>query len=176
MPVRKHPVAVLRHNDPLPGLPVDAALASRLRSTYDRVRADGPRLAEIFYARLFAAAPHLRPLFSADPAAQAHKLMSALDAVVANLERPAENHAILAALGRRHAEYGARPEHYHLVIDLIVDSMRALLGPRATDRDLHEWRTALRLISNQMLAAAAAAPETQSSPAPAISLRRALDS
>lgn len=155
MPVRKHPVAVLRHNDPLPGLPLDSALAARLRATYDRVRLEGPRLAETFYARLFAAAPHLRPMFSADPAAQAHKLMAALDAVVANLERPAENHALLADLGRRHAQYGARPEHYDLVIDLIVESMRDILGPRAEGRDLHEWRTALRLISNQMTAAAA---------------------
>ena len=155
MPVRKHPVAVLRHNDPLPGLPLDSALAARLRATYDRVRVEGTRLAGIFYARLFAAAPHLRSMFSADPAAQAHKLMAALDAVVANLERPAENHALLTELGRRHAQYGARPEHYDLVIDLVIDSMRDLLGPRATDRDLHEWRTALRLISNQMISAAA---------------------
>lgn len=162
MPVRKHPIAVPRDNDPLPGLPIDSALAARLRSTYDRIRADGTQLAEVFYARLFVAAPHLRPMFTADPAAQVHKLMAALDAVVANLERPAENHALLAELGRRHAGYGARPEHYDLVIELVIDSMRDLLGPRAAERDLLEWRTALRLISSQMLAAANTCPPTTS--------------
>jgi hemoglobin-like flavoprotein len=155
MPVKRHPVAVSGLRDPLARLPLDTALVARLRATYERVRARDQRLAEIFYRKLFAAAPQIRPLFRSDPKAQAQKLMSALDAVVRNLEHPAENAAMLAEMGRRHAQYGAKPEHYHLVIDLLVESMNELLGAELDRAASDEWRLALRLISNQMIAGAA---------------------
>lgn len=161
MPVHRHPVAVAPIRDPLANLPLDLALVDRLRATYALVRARDTRLAEIFYGRLFSAAPHLRPMFKSAPADQARKLTDALDAVVRNLQEPAQNAAMLDALGRRHAEYGAKPEHYVLVIDLLIDSMREVLdappdAPATVERSLDEWRMALRLISDQMIRAAAA--------------------
>lgn len=154
MPVKRHPVAVSREGDALGALPLDTALTARLRETYERVRASDARLAEIFYARLFRAAPQLRGMFGADTAAQARKLTDALDAVVRNLENPRENAAAISAMGARHAGYGVAPQHYDLVIDLLVESMRELLGPTADERRLLEWRMALRLISDQMIGAA----------------------
>jgi nitric oxide dioxygenase len=153
MPVRRHPVAASKVEVSLGRLPVDLALVGRLKAFYQRLRAEDLRLAEIFYAKLFAAAPHLRSLFRAAPAEQAQKLMAALDAVVQNLENPAANAAMLAQLGRRHADYGAQPAHYDLVIDLLIESMEQLLGPGVDPRGLTEWRMALRLISDQMIAA-----------------------
>jgi hemoglobin-like flavoprotein len=153
MPVRRHPVAASNLANALDRLPMDLELVGRLKAVYERVRAEDLRLAEIFYAKLFAAAPHLRPLFRAAPAEQAAKLMSALDAVVRNLENPAANAALLADLGRRHAAYGAQPAHYDLVIDLLITSMQDLLGPTADARALADWRTALRLIAEQMIEA-----------------------
>ncbi|QOI99243.1 MAG: hypothetical protein HRU70_01555 [Phycisphaeraceae bacterium] len=166
MPVKRHPVAVSERRDPLALLPIDTALIARLRNTYERVRARDLRLAEIFYTRLFAAAPSLRPMFRGEPEAQARKLMAALDTVVRNLEHPAENAAMLAEMGRRHAHYGAKPEHYGLVIDLLVDSMREILNTGANlaasedgpEGALGEWRLALRLISDQMIASADSVP------------------
>lgn len=154
MPVKRHPVAVSENRDPLARLPLDTALVARLRATYRRVRERDLRLAEIFYARLFAAAPQLRPLFRGDAESQAQKLMSALDAVVRNLEHPAGNAVMLAELGRRHAQYGAKPEHYAVVTDLIIESMHELLGAELDRPALEEWRLALRLISDQMIAGA----------------------
>lgn len=182
MPVRRHPIAVPGRDARIRLFPVDAALATRLRASYVRLRAHDLRLAEIFYARLFTRAPHLRAMFPQDLDAQAAKLVHALDAVVANLERPEANAEMLAALGRRHAAYGARAEHYALVTDLLVDSIAELesvpvssppaapITPAATATSppappgtarpgrrtaiLEEWRTALDLISAHMLAAA----------------------
>ncbi len=164
MPVKRHPVAVSALGDPLARLPVDTALVSRLRVTYERVRTRDQRLAEIFYIKLFTAAPHLRPLFRSEPKAQAEKLMMALDAVVRNLEQPSENASMLAEMGRRHAEYGAKSEHYTLVIELLVDSMQELLGPDIDRPALDEWRLALRLISNQMIAGAEDTPPPSAHP------------
>jgi hemoglobin-like flavoprotein len=154
MPVKRHPVAVSDHRDPLARLPLDTALVGRLRATYERVRVRDHRLAEIFYAKLFGAAPHLRSLFKSEPKAQAEKLMAALDAVVRNLEQPAENAAMLVEMGKRHAQYGAKPEHYALVTDLLVQSMQELLDAEVEPPALEEWRLALRLISNQMIVGA----------------------
>ncbi|MFM9957331.1 MAG: globin domain-containing protein [Phycisphaerales bacterium] len=154
MPVRRHPTAVSKSRAPLSLVPLDVALAERLRSTYELVRAGGPRFAELFYAKLFKAAPHLRSMFRSDPASQAEKLTAALDAVVANFSDPTGNAEMLSALGKRHAEYGARPQHYDLVIDLLIDAMRETLGPSVGQPALDEWHMALRLISNQMIAAA----------------------
>lgn len=153
MPVTRHPVAVSKDGGPLASLPLDTALVARLRGTYEQVRGHGSRLAEVFYARLFAAAPHLRAMFRNDTEAQSRKLMDSLDAVVRNFEDPRANLANLAAMGRRHAEYGVKPGHYDLVIDLLIESMREVGGAAADPARLDEWRMALRLISNQMIGA-----------------------
>lgn len=154
MPLKRHPVAVSKAIAPLVRLPLDTDLVASLRATYDLVRADDIRFATIFYEKLFAAAPHLRPMFKGDIELQKSKLIHALDAVVQNFEKPNENAAMLAALGQRHAEYGAKPEHYDLVVDLLIDAMSTLLGANASPKGLSEWRVALRLVSNQMISAA----------------------
>lgn len=154
MPLKRHPVALSTATDPLLRLPLDTALVASLRATYERVRSDDTRLAAIFYDRLFASAPSLRPLFTGSLDSQREKLMHALDAVVRNFENPSENAAMLSALGQRHARYGAKPEHYDLVVDLLIESMASLLLPDVQPRALEEWRMALRLVSNQMIAAA----------------------
>ena len=154
MPLKRHPVAVSNIVGTLVRLPLDNALVGRLRATYERVRAEDMRLATIFYDKLFAAAPQLRPMFKGDIGLQSKKLIHALDAVVLNFEKPTENAAMLAALGQRHAQYGARPEHYDLVINLLIETMETLLGPDVNPTALDEWRMALRLVSNQMIAAA----------------------
>lgn len=154
MPVHKHPIAIHNSNDPLVNIPLDRGLISRLRASYSVVREHDVRLAEIFYGKLFAAAPQLRHLFQTDPQVQARKLIATLDTIVNNLEDPARNVEMLASLGRRHIDYGAKPEHYALVVDILVDSMAELMGPRANVHSMHEWRTALMLISEQMIAGA----------------------
>ncbi len=155
MPVHRHPIAVSKKQDALASVPLDHALIIRLRESFRAVQEHGLLLAERFYAKLFAAAPHLRPLFRSDLKSQSEKLIASLDAVVRNLEHPAENAAMLAALGKRHAGYGAKPEHYDMVIDLLIEAMGEVLGPSADRRSLEDWRIVLRLVSNQMIAAAA---------------------
>lgn len=153
MAVRRHPMAVQTTSDALDRVPLDTALVARLRASYDVVRGHELRLAETFYARLFALAPHLRPMFPNDLRAQAEKLTAALDVVVRNFEDPAANAAVLASLGRRHAGYGVKPEHYTLVVDLLVESMRELGGAAMDEARLQEWHRALQLISQQMIVA-----------------------
>lgn len=158
MPVYRHPIARSSLDSPLSRLPLDRGLVGRLQASFEPVRASGVRFGEVFYTRLHAAAPHLRAMFRSDPHTQSAKLVASLDAIVRNLANPDENAAMLNALGQRHAAYGVRPEHYDLVIDVLLDSLREILGPLAHEHALDEWRIALRLVSDQMIAAAQQPP------------------
>jgi len=166
MPVHRHPIANSKDPGPLSSVPLDRSLIERLKASYALVREQDLKLAEIFYAKLFTAAPQLRPMFRSEPQVQTAKLIASLDAIVQNLVDPKANAAMLAALGKRHAGYGAKPEHYDLVIELLVDSMRELLGPRAQEQSLREWWMALRLVSDQMLAAGRGGTSSDDAPAP----------
>lgn len=158
MPIRRHPIAAGAVAANLRAVPIDVALAARLRSDFEQILAHELRLGELFYARLFEAAPHLRSLFKSTPEEQARKLIASLESIVRNFEDPESSAALLAELGRRHASYGAKAEHYVLVIDVMIESMAQLFGPRGDPRRLDEWRMALRLISDQMIAATGMTP------------------
>ncbi len=160
MPIRRHPVAAGAMAANLRAVPIDAALAARLRAGFECLMAHELRLGEVFYARLFAIAPHLKSLFRNTPAEQSQKLIASLEAIVRNFENPESSAALLAELGARHASYGVKAEHYDLVIDVMIGAMKELLGPDADRQLLNEWRMALRLISDQMIAAAGPQPPT----------------
>lgn len=166
MPVHRHPVAACVGDDRLRQVPLDRELIDRLRASYATLRAQEFCLAETFYSYLFAAAPGLRPMFPADLTAQTRKLTAALDAVVRNLEVSDQNAEMLAELGARHAGYGAKAEHYAIAIDSLIAAMRELLGSDADARVLDEWRTALGLVSDQMIAAGGAVANASSPPGP----------
>ncbi len=154
MPVHRHPASASKVGQPITRIPVDTAVIERLRTSYRLVRLKELDFARAFYQKLFEAAPGVRSMFSADIELQSRKLTMALDTIVANLENPEANSHLLAEMGRRHAGYGAKPEHYHLVVETLIASMRDVLGEHADERVLEEWRMALRLISRQMIDAA----------------------
>ena len=78
MPVHRHPMAVPHARDPLAMLPVDLALVQRLRETYEQLRSKPTPFVELFYRKLFEAAPQVRPMFKSDPASQSQKLLAAI--------------------------------------------------------------------------------------------------
>jgi len=154
MSIRRHPISRSAEQSPLRTIPVDHALIARLKSSYQLLSSDRFEFASVFYSKLFAEAPHLRSMFSTSIDVQTTKLVAALDAIVSNLEYPEKNAKLLKEMGQRHAGYGVKPEHYDLVIDLICDAIREVGGERLPASHLAEWRVALRLVSDQMIAAA----------------------
>ena len=87
-----------------------------LETTFDLVAPRGDELMDIFYARLFAAAPAVRPLFdSTDLDRQKGMLLSTLVLLRRSLRNLDAIVPTLRGLGARHVAYGARPEHYIVV-------------------------------------------------------------
>ena len=71
--------------------------------------------AVLFYERLFEIDPSLRQMFHRSHREQARLLAQTLTVVVKGIDRPGQLRAAVEALGRRHAGYGVRDEHYETV-------------------------------------------------------------
>lgn len=113
--------------------------------------------AEIFYRRLFALDPDLRPLFArADMADQGKKLMASLAFVVGGLKNADAIVPAVQALARRHVGYGVETRHYRTVGAALIETLDEGLGDAFTAEVREAWLAAYGLLSGVMLAAAGA--------------------
>ena len=116
-----------------------------------------PDLAERFYARLFAVAPAVRPMFSDDIESQARKLAHTLDAFATPLDDLDAFIPRLRELGVRHDGYGAVEAHYNAVGDVLIDTLSEVLGAEFTPETEIAWATVYALMARTMLSAVNAA-------------------
>ncbi|QDL90388.1 hemin receptor [Paroceanicella profunda] len=112
----------------------------------------------VFYDRLFATAPQVRPLSRNNLALQRLKLADTLATVVEELDNFERLRGTVADLGRRHVRYGARPEHYAAVGEALIWALERHLGPDFTDDARNAWTEAIRLLVGIMIDATRAAP------------------
>jgi hemoglobin-like flavoprotein len=95
--------------------------------------------AELFYGRLFEIAPQVRPLFTGDIKAQGRKLMSTIALVVGSLQKMSELLLVIEDLGRRHAQYGVKDEHYDMVAEALLWTLEKGLGSDLTAEVRDAW-------------------------------------
>jgi len=69
---------------------------------------------------------------------------------VQNIYRLGDMAPILRELGRRHVRYGARPEYYPHVGEVLIETMAARLGDRFLPQMREAWAGAFRQISDLM--------------------------
>lgn len=126
-----------------------------VRSTFGRVYRTPEETGDLFYGRLFAMAPEVRPLFKGDMARQSRKLMDTLNVAVATLRDPASLQDILARMGRDHAAYGVQDRHYDAVGAALIWTLDRKLGPAFTPEARAAWTALYGTVSAAMKAAAA---------------------
>ena len=127
-----------------------------LETSFDIVAPRGDELMDVFYARLFAAAPAVRPLFAGtDLRRQKAMLLSALVLVRKSLRDLGAIVPTLHKLGARHVQYGARPEHYPVVATVLIASMADVAGPAWRPHHERAWSAALDVVAGAMLEGAA---------------------
>jgi len=124
-----------------------------VQASFRKVVPIAPQAAEIFYARLFALAPEVRPLFKGDMQEQGRKLMAVLATVVNGLDRLDTIVPAAQALAKRHVAYGARPAHYPVVGAALLDTLAQGLGPEFTPEVREAWATAYGTLSGVMIEA-----------------------
>ncbi len=129
-----------------------------LETSFDLIAPRGDELMDVFYARLFAAAPAVEPLFaSTDLKRQKAMLLSALVLVRKSLRDLDALVPTLYKLGARHVAYGARPEHYPVVGEVLIASMAEVAGPAWRPEYERAWGEAFGVVAEVMIAGATAA-------------------
>ena len=136
-----------------PAMDLDA-----LEPSFDLVAPRGEELMELFYARLFEAAPAVKPLFAGtDMKRQRQMLLSALVLLRNSLRDLDAVTPTLRKLGARHVRYGAEPGHYLVVGATLIGAMAEIAGDAWELRYTEAWNEAFGVVSAVMLEGAAEA-------------------
>src|SRR5215207_9509915 len=113
-PVRRH----------APSMPLEPLA---LETSFDLVAPHGDELMDSFYARLFAAAPAVRPLFAGvDLPRQKAMLLATLVLLRKSLRNLDAILPKLRDVGARRVAYGAERGHYAVVAAVLIGSMAEL--------------------------------------------------
>ena len=129
-----------------------------LEESFDLVAPLGDELMDEFYGRLFEAAPAVKPLFArTDMRRQKEMLLAALVLVRQSLRDLDSIVPKLRDLGARHVAYGALPEHYPVVGEVLVGAMARTAGAHWRPEYERAWREAYDVVAGAMLEGAEAA-------------------
>jgi hemoglobin-like flavoprotein len=122
-----------------------------IRSSWPSIAANADGLTISFYKHLFEIDDGAARLFaSVDMAAQRAKLAQALAVVVKSLDDPDRLLPAVAALGKRHANYGVEQHHFDSVGEALIAALAAMLGD-VFDAELHAaWLEAYTLVASVM--------------------------
>lgn len=122
-----------------------------VQSTWKQVVPIADTAATLFYNRLFEIDPDVRPLFKqTDMAQQRKKLLQILGTAVASLDRLDALVPVVEDLGRRHANYGVKDEHYDSVGAALLWTLEQGLGTAWTPEVKAAWTDTYVLLSNVM--------------------------
>lgn len=126
-----------------------------VKETWGMVIPIADTAASLFYARLFETNPQLAPMFKGvNLPEQRKKLVKAINMVVVSLERIEALVPIIRDMGRRHAGYGVKDQHYGQVGAALLWTLEAGLGDDWSDEAAMAWSLAYRLLANTMIAGA----------------------
>ena len=122
-----------------------------LETSFDLIAPRGDELVDVFYRRLFEAAPSVKPLFaSTDMRRQKAMLLSALVLIRRSLRDLDAIVPTLRKLGARHVDYGARPEHYPVVGAVLIASMEEVAGDAWRTEFTSAWVQAYQVVADRM--------------------------
>ena len=125
-----------------------------VQSTWSQVLPIADTAATLFYGRLFELDPALRPLFKPDLASQKKNLMQTLGFAVGSLNHPEALIPAVKQLGKRHAGYQVKDEHYATVASALLWTLEQGLGAGFTPEVKAAWTTVYMTLADTMKQAA----------------------
>ena len=127
-----------------------------LESSFDHIAPRGDELVNVFYERLFVVASSVKPLFAGtDLKRQKSMLLAALVLLRRSLRDLDSVTPALRSLGARHVRYGAQPQHYPVVGEVLIASMAQVAGESWTPEYELAWTDAFTVVAGVMLEGAA---------------------
>ena len=125
-----------------------------LQESFGLVEAEADKLASHFYALLFLEDPALRDLFPPMMDAHRDRLITALITLVHRAHDVEGMEEYVRQLGRDHRRFGVRPEHYAVVGQCLLSTLRRFAGPRWTAEMDGCWYAAFHQVAAIMVEAA----------------------
>jgi hemoglobin-like flavoprotein len=130
---------------------MNANQADLLRESWSAVVPRADELTQRFYQHLFDIDDTAARLFAGvDMEAQRTKLLHALKLVVASADDMDRLLPALAALGKRHTEYGIEDRHFESVGESLLWALSDVLGDAFTTDVRDTWSHAYSLIASVM--------------------------
>jgi hemoglobin-like flavoprotein len=114
--------------------------------------------ATLFYDRLFSLDPNLKPLFKSDLGEQKKKLMRTIGVAVKGLRDVGALVPTLQALGKKHVDYGVKPEHYQTVGAALLWTLEKGLGDGFGAAHASAWGKVYGVLAATMINAPSTEP------------------
>lgn len=116
---------------------------------------------QLFYSRLFEVAPGVRHMFKGDIKEQSRKLMNMVTLIVSKLDKLDTIIDDIKSLASRHNKYGAKKEHYAVVGQCLIWTLKTGLGTRWTKQTEEAWLAVYEVLADAMIANQQAVPATR---------------
>ena len=130
-----------------------------VQASFKMVQPIADQAAQLFYQRLFELDPSLRRMFRGDMEEQGRKLMQMIGVAVGALRRLDQIVPAVEDLGRKHAGYGVRDEHYETVASALLWTLSTGLGEAFTPEVHDAWVAMYGVVTSAMKRGAASAAE-----------------
>ncbi|MGB1141194.1 MAG: globin family protein [Halioglobus sp.] len=124
-----------------------------VKDTWAQVAPISEQAAELFYGRLFELNPDYQSLFTGDMKSQGKMLMSMLNTAVTSLDKLDAIVPAVQALGKRHVDYGVKPEDYDTVGAALLWTLDKGLGDAFTDEVKEAWTETYTTLATVMIEA-----------------------
>lgn len=122
-----------------------------VQDSFAKVAPISEQAAALFYDRLFAISPSIKPLFKGDMKEQGRKLMATLAVVVKGLSNLETILPTASALAKRHVDYGVKAADYTCVGEALLWTLERGLGEQWTPQLAAAWRAAYGTLSEFMI-------------------------
>ncbi|MBX9675944.1 MAG: NO-inducible flavohemoprotein [Methylotenera sp.] len=125
-----------------------------VKSTAPTLQENGETLTRHFYKRMFSHNPEVAPFFNpANQAAglQQKALASAICAYAANIDNLEVLGGAVELIAQKHVSLQIKPEHYPIVGENLLASIREVLGEGATDEVVCAWGEAYGFLADIMI-------------------------
>ncbi len=104
-----------------------------------RLAPTADRAVELFHSRLYELDPTLRYMFRGDFKQQGRQFIETIQWLVNSLDRLEEVKPMIRELGRRHADFGVRDEHYPIICAALIWTLDGGLGASFTLETRQAW-------------------------------------
>lgn len=125
-----------------------------VKSTAPILEKQGELLTQHFYKRMFSHNPEVAPLFNftnQTSGLQQKALAGAICAYAANIDNLEILGGAVELIAQKHTSLQIKPEHYPIVGENLLASIREILGEGATDDIINAWDEAYSFLANIMI-------------------------